>query len=371
MYNTAVKYRIRSARRADLPAVYELVDACFPFARPDLFRHQTESDSSYRFWQTRLLEVDGQIASHVRIFDRNMWVRGVRLRAGGIGSVATHSDHRKHGLASVLLKDAIAQMERRGYHLSFLFTGIPHFYARLGWRVVRQSYYAAGASEVAALPHEGGVDVRPFAPADIPALAHVYERATSGRTGAIARSERYWRDHLTWTDEDPGGFLVAAAKGKPIAYVRSRIEMDNHLNLLEGVALPGEEQVLASLLAALARHAETKGAAEVRGLVPADSPLAGVLRALPSSRMTLDVPLPDMMRVIDLHGMLSRLLPDRSDWKHLNVAPEEWILAVMGQVAVSDLVRESAPAPRLRGMLSRLEQELPQEALHFWNSDRI
>jgi predicted acetyltransferase len=283
--------------------------------------------------------------------------------------VATHPDYRKRGLASVLLKDAIAQMERRGYHLSFLFTGIPHFYARLGWRVVRQPYYAASVSDITALPRQGGVDVRPFAPADVPALARIYERASGGRTGAIARSERYWRGHLTWTDEDPGGFLVAEAKGRPVAYVRSRIEVDKHLNLLEGVALPGEEGALTSLLAALARYGESKGAAEVRGLVPADSALAGVLGTLPSSRMTMDVPLPDMMRAIDLDGMLSRLLPDGTDWTHLNVAPDEWILAVMGQVAVRDLVGE--PGGAARRALHSLERALPPEPLHFWNSDRI
>jgi predicted acetyltransferase len=366
-----VDYRIRSARRADLPAVYELVDACFPFAQPELFVRQTESDSSYRFWQTRLIEVDGRIVSHVRIFDRTMWVRGVRMRAGGIGSVATHADYRKHGLASVLLKDAIAQMERRGYHLSFLFTGIPHFYARLGWRVVRMPYYATSAREVAALSGGRGVRVRPFTPADIPTLARIYDRTSGGHTGAIARSKRYWRDHLTWADDDPDGFLVAEAKGGPVAYVRSRIEIDKHLNLLEGIALPGEEGALTSLLASLARYAESEGAAEIRGLVPADSALAGVLRALPSSRVTIDVPLPDMMRVVDLEGMLSRLLPERRQRTQLKVAPEDWIIAVMGQMPVEALAGESATTPSARRAADALERALPPQPLHFWNSDRI
>lgn len=364
-------YRIRSARRADLPAVYELVDAAFPFARPELFRNQTESDSSYRFWQTRLAEVDGRIVSHVRIFDRTMLVRGMRLRAGGIGSVATDPRYRKYGMASALLKDAIAQMERRGYHVSFLFTGIPHFYARLGWRVVRQPYYAASAREIADLPSQDGVRARRFRPADIPALARIYDRASEGRTGAVARSKRYWRDHLTWTDDDAPGFLVGEVKEKPVAYARSRMEIDRHLNLLEVIALPGEERALPPLLAALARYGQSKGAAELRGIVPADSPVADALRRLPSSRMTMDFALPDMMRVVHLDDMLSRLLPNGADWSRLGLAREEWILAVMGQAAVRDLVGQSATASHTRSALSRLEQALPPEPLHFWNSDRI
>jgi predicted acetyltransferase len=362
-----VDYRIRIPHRDELPAVYELVDPCFPFTQPGFFHHQTESDTSYRLWQTRLIEADGRLVSHVRIFDRTMWVRGVPLRAGGIGSVATHPDYRKHGFASILLEDAIAEMERRGYHFSFLFTGIAHFYARLGWRVVRMPYCAASAKELAELPREGRITARPFAYADIPALTRIYRRASAGHTGAVVRSERYWRDHLTWTDDDLGGFFVAEAKGKPVAYARSRMEIDRHLNLLEAVAPPGHEGALNPLLVALARYARSQGAAEVRGLVPADSPLAAVLHELPSSRVTMDIPLPDMMRVIDLDGMLSRFLPDGVDWRHLDVAREDWMFAAIGQKTVRELVGKSAAGRDL----SRLEKALPLQPLHFWNSDRI
>ena len=127
---------IRAARPADMPAVYELLSLCFPDARPDLFRRQTEHDSTFRWRHGRVVEVDGAVVGYLRIFDRRMWLRGARLRAAGIGSVSTHPDYRRRGLATALLRDTLALLRREGYHLSFLGTEVaPSFYERLGWRI--------------------------------------------------------------------------------------------------------------------------------------------------------------------------------------------------------------------------------------------
>lgn len=293
-----MEYRIRSARREDFPAIYDLLKVCFRNERIEYFIHQTEDDSTHRLHHTRVLEVDGQIVSHVRIFDRRMRVRGVTLPVGGIGSVATYPEYEGRGFATALLRDAIERMEGAGYALSFLFTGLLGFYGRLGWRVVPQRIHTAEPEEVAGMSATGDVGIRLFTSGDLPAVARVYRRATEGKTGAVVRSERYWREHMTWVRDDPEGFLVAEARGRLAAYVRSYVERDNHLHLLEGEALPGAEAALAALLGELGRLAVRRGLAPVRGVVPPGHTLADLLEGLPSTHVRSGLPFPVMVRAM-------------------------------------------------------------------------
>lgn len=296
-----MRYRIRSARRRDLPAVYDLLDICFATPR-EYFVNQTEHDATYRFRQTRIIEIDGRVVSHVRIFHRQMLVRGVALPVGGVGSVATHPDYQEHGFATALLRDAIEWMEREGYALSFLWTGLVPFYERLGWRVVLQPIHTVQADEAARLSTAGAVSVRPFADADLSAVARVYRRAVEGSTGGIARTLRYWRDHMTWVHDDPEGFLLAERRGQVVAYVRSTVEMGNHLRLLEGEALPGADSALKILLAELGRLAVRRGLRVMLGVIPAGHPLTQFLESLPSTYVTTNVALPIMVRPIAEEG---------------------------------------------------------------------
>ena len=295
-------YRIRSARREDFPAVYDLLRVCFRNERIEYFIHQTEDDSTHRLHHTRVAEVDGRIVSHVRIFERQMRVRDVTVRVGGIGSVATYPEYEGRGFATALLRDAIERMEGAGHALSFLFTGLLSFYGRLGWRVIPQTIHTAQPEEVSGVSAAGGTSVRPFTSGDLPAVARVYRRATEGKTGAVVRSERYWRDHMTWVRDDPEGFLVAEARGRVVAYVRSYVEIDNHLHLLEGEALPGAEGALAVLLAELGRLAVRRGLTPVRGVIPAGHPLADLLEGLPSTHVKSGLPFPVMVRPMAKEG---------------------------------------------------------------------
>lgn len=284
-----------------MPAVYDLLDICFATPR-EYFIDQTEHDATYRFGQTRFIEIDGRVVSHVRVFDRRMLVRGVALPVGGVGSVATHPDYQGHGLATALLLDSIERMERAGYALSFLWTGLAPFYERLGWRVVLQAIYTVQAEEAARLPTAATVSVRPFANADLSAVARIYRHATEGSTGAIVRTLRYWRDHMTWVDDDPEGFLVAERRGQVVAYVRSTVEVGNHLRLLEGEALPGAESALNILLAELGRLAVRRGLRAVLGVIPEGHPLSQFLGSLPSTYVATNAALPMMVRPITEKG---------------------------------------------------------------------
>jgi len=400
---------IRAARPADMPAVYEVLSLCFPDARPDAFRRETERDSTFRWRHGRVVEVDGTVVGYLRIFDRRMWLRGARLRAAGIGSVGTHPDYRHRGLATALLRDALALLRREGYHLSFLGSEVaPSFYERLGWRVVRQPSHGAPTVEAAALPETQGLTARPFVPSDLAAVARIHARATRGRTGAVARSLRYWRDHFSWVADDAGGFLVATdGRHDVAAFVRSRSERwASTLMVLDAHCRAGAGACLTPLLGALGRYAVSQGLKGIQASLPEGHPLADAFAELPSAGVTTEVRYPFMMRAMNLPDLLRSLAPvlgervpvtkapvslvfeedgertylriglesvraaARPAGEVVSVTPGEAVTLLLGQQGVRDVLAPAAGTPSEEA-LSALERLLPRQTLYFCTADSI
>ena len=286
--------RIRAVRRDEVPAVFDLLAQAFPEATRALFVAQTEHDSTFRLRHGRVAVVDGEIAGYVRIFARTMLVRGVPVAAGGIGSVATRSDARGGGIATALMRDAVQQMRREGMVVSFLFTGIPSFYERVGYRVVRQPYFEADAHEAAVTPNDGLYDLRAVCPTDDRAIVRIRQSAVAGTTGVVVQTLRTLRDARNWLEEDDGGGFVAERAARPVAYLRSRCRGYGH-QILETECLPHHDGAIAALLAAAGRRAVADGERIVVS-APDDHPLATLLRTLPSTLETKNFRYPMMVR---------------------------------------------------------------------------
>lgn len=391
---------IRAARRRDLPAIYDVLEQAFTDAPISLFVAQTEGDSTLRMRHARVAVDGGRVVAHVRIFARRMLVRGVPVAAGGIGSVASHPDARGGGLPTALLRDAIDVMRSDNVPVSFLFTGIPQFYERVGYRTVREPSFVADAGEVASIAHDGGYALRAIDGDDTPALLTLYRRATAGTTGAIVRTARTWRDAQAWLAEDAAAPLVAEWNGRTVAYMRAR-DRDYGYHLLEAEHAPGHAAAIAPLLAAAGRRAVALGRSVVT-VAPAGHALAVALRSLPSTRETDDVRYPMMMRIISLRALIDALLPHlasradthrgaafslglrapgdsltldvRGATARIGRGMPQYTLdegatldALLGQRRAGALLRPRAPAEVRR----RVDALLPETPLHFWNSDRI
>ncbi|HXF50218.1 MAG TPA: GNAT family N-acetyltransferase [Dehalococcoidia bacterium] len=394
---------LRSLRPPDLPQVFDLLRTCFVGTPADHFVKQHLYDSTFRPWQGRVAEMDGRIVAYVRIFDRRMRVRGVPLRAAGIGSVATHPDFRHRALASALLTDAIGVMERRGYAISFLYTGVMPLYERLGWRVVAQPYLRAPVAELAGVGADRPYAVRGFGVADLPAIRRVLSRATRRATGAVVRSERYWRDHFWWANDDPRFFLVAERQGRIVAYLRGQVEAQRQrLVVLECETLPSARGAAQALVADAARRASALGLTMVYCQAPADSAIADAFRACPGAESRPTGRAPDMQLLVSPDRVLRGLLPlfrraarvtpgphvalaigdvgvrlSAEDAEFL-VAPGanavrldryDAVLALLGQRSVVECLEPRTPTPA--AAIDRLEAALPPCAYHFWYPDRI
>lgn len=393
---------IRGARRADLPGIYRLLDVAFDDAPLRLFIDQTEGDSTLRWRHVRIaVDGDGRVLAHTRIFARKMLVRGVPVAAGGIGSVASLPEVRGDGLASAVVEDAVAQMRREGMGIGYLFTGIPAFYERSGWRTVKQPQIDVDASEAAAIETGGTYRVHHMRDSDLLSIVAIYGRATAGTTGAIARTPRIWQDAQTWLGEDAPGCLVAEHGGRAVAYLRARAREYGY-QILEAEHRPDEAEAIAALLAAAGRRAVGRKQ-NLTALVPGDSTLARRLRALPSARETTDVTHPMMMRIVDLRRLATALLPslreraaDREGCalafgsrapggQALTFVIDEatvrlrataathrldegrTLITFMGQGRASTSVRPVLPT----NARQRIDALFPETPLHFWNSDRI
>jgi len=76
--------------------------------------------------------VDGEIASHIRIFDTRRSVGSCLLRAANIGDVCTHPRYRGRGCMTALLSCAAQHLYLQGYDISVVHSGVP-IYQKAGW----------------------------------------------------------------------------------------------------------------------------------------------------------------------------------------------------------------------------------------------
>jgi predicted GNAT family N-acyltransferase len=94
-------------------------------------------------WQPKdvhfLLDVGGELVSHVGLVERTVAVGAKPVRVAGVGAVVTHGDHHGKGYASALLNHAHGFMTnewRVPFGMLFCRDALVSFYARHGWTTV-------------------------------------------------------------------------------------------------------------------------------------------------------------------------------------------------------------------------------------------
>lgn len=237
----------RTLRLEELPAWYAHCDEVFQDEADGYFQRHYESDPDA---DPALIFVamDGDvIASTVRVFRREMWLSGRAVPMGGIGEVSTKPAYRKRGLASELLKHAIAAMEAEGMPLSVLF-GNQRIYETHGWRFAPMARDGIPAAE---LPASCGIEIRPFRQEDLQAVMGLYDLYAGRLQGALLRREEYWRRWVLPQWKTP---WVLMAEGRPLAYCVAAPRKDGPvLSVDEVCAAPQAEALLPAFIGALCR----------------------------------------------------------------------------------------------------------------------
>jgi aminoglycoside 2'-N-acetyltransferase I len=92
-----------------------------------------------------LASEDDQVVAHGAVVPRTLAARGRELRTGYVEGVATRSDRRGRGLATLVMRE-VGRVVEGDYELGALSdgTGIPGFYQRRGWETWQGPTFVAG-----------------------------------------------------------------------------------------------------------------------------------------------------------------------------------------------------------------------------------
>jgi ribosomal protein S18 acetylase RimI-like enzyme len=161
----------RACRADELTALVRLANRVFRASGGDMAMDYPLVFNPGNLENLRVIDKKGEIVSHVGISIRDAVLMGIPLRTASIGAVCTDPGCRGHGLATRLMEDARAHAIGRGADL-MLISGGRGLYHRLGYVEVGRfpRYRIAKAARSAA------VQVAAYDPADLPALAALYER---------------------------------------------------------------------------------------------------------------------------------------------------------------------------------------------------
>lgn len=189
-----------------------------------------------------------QIVSCVQIFPRKLVVRGRSVPTGGIGSVFTHPDHRKLGVASSVLVAAMQDVSGRGMELGLLFAGPVGFYESHGWHAlpIRRPLLRPGAPDPEALAAAELFD----AARDLAEVVAIHEAYGADREGVCLRDRQDWWTNLSVAGNPDEEFLVHRAGGRVTAYLRA-VCLNRFLLISEWGRTPDAAAPLAALFSAV------------------------------------------------------------------------------------------------------------------------
>ena len=267
--------------------------------------HRNNPTSKYEF--SRVCVVDGEVTSHIRIYERHYRIGSTPIHGGGIGDVCTRPDRRKKGYGAGCLRDAIDYFEEHGYQMSMILSGVFGFYLSEKWEKFPQHSYAVPVRGVRVpRPGRGVYSVRWFERStdDMEQVMEVYDAYSRNKSLSVVRTPLYWRRRLHWQmGETPGGFLVAERAGRIVGYVRSL-----GASVPEMCMFPGEGASALALYEALLRWRRKRQQETLSFVVAGDNPLTDAFEN--SSKVEQRTSMTTLLRFIDLRGLLTTILDE-------------------------------------------------------------
>jgi GNAT superfamily N-acetyltransferase len=275
----AVDYR--RARADEESATTDLWAACLPVPIERLrYEHRIDPDRLRRTFVA--VDPTGEVLSAVAYARRQLRDAAGRPRlVGAVTCVATRESARGQGHARRLLDFALAGMRDEGCAWSILFTDVPGYYERLGWRAMATRYREGPL--IGNRRHASEYNVEPFDPTDSTgwtALAETYDRYNAKRPLCLVRSPEYWRSWIAPRFTAPTALvLVARRRGSDAGiagYVLAHVFDEAFVASEIAVDRPGEGIALA-LLGSLAERVARRGIGGGRVYLPFEDEIDEVL----------------------------------------------------------------------------------------------
>ncbi len=181
----------------------------------------TEESRHQKGW-FRALEIEGEKASWLNIYDYRMRVGGAVVRMGGIAGVATSHRHRMKGYSRTVMEDSTRFMRDEGLDCAVLY-GIDNFYHKFGYAPCACEVYARVRTRdaEAVISQAGGFQVRALEDRDVKAMTALYNKSADGLTLSLVRDAVVplrFRHGSEWRREAEV-FAVEDARGRFAGYV--------------------------------------------------------------------------------------------------------------------------------------------------------
>jgi predicted acetyltransferase len=346
--------RYRPARRTDVETLADLGFRAYRVSSLEKRREFYTDHPRFGLRDVRVGELDGQIVASLVLYPFTAFVRGQRLPVTGIGSVAVSPEHRRRGVAEVLLKSALREMRQRGDAISVLYPFRDSFYRRLGYGVIEVAQQLAFAPDL--LPESDEARrVRRLTPPDRHAVEALYERVALAGHFALARRATWWSQRL-WTHAGDWVVYEGRRRGQLEGYLYYEVDADAgpfklSITLSEFVAAtPEAHRGLVGYLASLSDQV-----AEVHHIAPGDNGWPALLKTSQNLRPALEMSVyHDTGNAVN--GVMMRLNDVKSALERLPVSKE-----ARGEIALEvedEAVPQNARAYRLRASEGRLRVTL-------------
>lgn len=252
---------------------------------------------------SRAVLADGQVVSHVRIYDRVVrWGSGT-VHCGGMADVYTRPEHRRKGYGRMLLEDSVRRYEAWGCGLSMILSGVYEFYASGGWERYPTYRFDVGVRPEWH-PRVAGYRVRRFDRSrDLEVVAEIYAAYNCNSPLTLVRDASYWAHHFSWCRrEQEAAFYVAEADGEVVAYMRGDMQTIHEVGYRRG-----HKDAALALLEAEVRLMRSRRVQSFGIYLPSQEPMVDFLKRL---RCTTTLVETNLLRIVNLPRLLTALIPD-------------------------------------------------------------
>ncbi len=122
--------------RSDLDDVISLGEYAFQYkVKPE---DREKRYKQYEMHDIFGIRVENQLVAKLHVIPLKVWVQGQVVSLGGVASVATYPEYRRHGLVRQLICHALEKMKEKGQVVSMLHPFQIDFYRKFGWEVFSQ-----------------------------------------------------------------------------------------------------------------------------------------------------------------------------------------------------------------------------------------
>jgi GNAT superfamily N-acetyltransferase len=245
---------LRTLRRDEISAWLDLLGGFEPadgLRGRELSARALEADPRFRPKQVWVAVDDGQLIATVQLFPRRMRLLGHSVPCGGIGSVFTHQDRRREGVATRLLSRAVEELRGAAVELalSFATPASAGLFERHGFACWQQERVMIRRGK--RKPRESREIAAPLAdfsaPRDLESVVAIHSGYSASRSGTLVRDQTAWQVSLLLAGNPDEHFRVALRDARPVAYLRSSV-LSGGPTVLELARLDDAADELAALV---------------------------------------------------------------------------------------------------------------------------